>query len=68
MLELNISNIGRAAAKRSYGHFSLRVSGSSNVKVGNKNFIRLRDIVALKTGGPALSESNELKPWWFIPN
>ena len=68
MLELNVSNIGRAAANQSYSHFFLRVSGSSNVKVDNKSFIRLRDIVALKTGGPALSESNVFKSWWFIPN
>ena len=61
MLELNISNIGRAATKRSYGYFSLRVLGSPNVKVDNKNFIRSRDIVALKTGGPALSENNIFK-------
>ena len=68
MLELSISNIGRATAKRSYGHFSIRVSGLSNVKVDKKNFIRLQDIVPLKTGGPPLSENNIFELWRFIPN
>ena len=61
MLELNVSNIGRAAAKRSYIYFSRRVSGSPNVKVDNENFIWSRDIVAQKTGGSALSENNIFK-------
>ena len=61
MLELNLSFIERAAANRSYGHFSLRSSGLSNVSVDNKNFILSRDIVKLNIGSLALSENKMLK-------
>ena len=42
MLELNISDIEHAAAKQSYGYFSLCSSGLSNVNVDNQNFIVTR--------------------------
>ena len=63
MLELNISSKGYAAAKRSYDHFSLRSSESSNINLDNKNCMQSRDIVALNIEGPVLSENQIFKLW-----
>ena len=68
MLELKISNIRGAAAKRSYGQESYDFQGHQMSKLTILNFLRSRDIVALKTGGPVLSENNIFKLWWFIRN
>ena len=61
VLELNISNIGRAAAKQSYDYFSLHSSGLSNVNVDKKMFRLLRDVAALNIEGPALSGNKMFK-------
>ena len=61
VLELNISNIGRAAAKQSRDHFSLHSSGLSNVNVDNKIFRPLQDVAALNIKGPALSGNEMFK-------
>ena len=57
-LQLNISNIGRAASNQSEGAaYLFFLQGHQKVNVGKRSFIRSRDITAWKIGGPAWSVS-----------